>query len=65
MDVLASRAFRQMNLDITNWRTIYNLGDEFGVPGSMVASRLKNLKIIEIGDDKRISLGRASRGDLL
>ena len=56
----------ETNLDITNWRTIYNLGEEFGVPGSMVASRLKQLKIIEIGGDKRIALGRMSRGgDLL
>lgn len=42
--------------DVTSWKSIYNLGDEFGVPGSMMATRLKKLKAIEI-HDKQISLG--------
>lgn len=42
--------------DVTSWKSIYSLGDEFGVPGSMMATRLKKLKAIEI-HDKQISLG--------
>ena len=55
----------ELNYDFTAWRTYHELGEEFGVRYSMVVSRLKNLKIIEVGNDKRISLGRASRGNLI
>ena len=42
--------------DATNWRAIYGLGEEFGVPGAMMATRLKKLNAMEI-HGKQISLG--------
>ena len=40
----------------TNWREIYDLGEQFGVTGSMLATRLKKLNAIEI-HGKQIVLG--------
>lgn len=40
----------------TNWREIYKVGEEFGVSGSMMATRLKKLNAIEI-HGKQIVLG--------
>lgn len=42
--------------DATNWRAIYSLGEEFGVPGAMMVTRLKKLNVIEI-HGKQIVLG--------
>lgn len=52
------RVFDAINsgFDATNWRAIYSFGEEFGVPGAMMATRLKKLNVIEI-HDKKISLG--------
>lgn len=48
--------FLNSGFDITSWRAIYSLGEEFGVPGLMMTTRLKKLKAVEI-HGKQISIG--------
>lgn len=44
------------DFDATDWRAIYSFGEEFGVSGAMMATRLKKLNAIEI-HGKQIALG--------
>jgi hypothetical protein len=44
------------DFNVTDWRAIYNRAKEFGVSGSMLATRLKKLNAIEI-HGKQIVLG--------
>lgn len=58
MEVLES------NFDITDWRVIYKLGIDFGVSGSMLASRLKKIGAIDI-NGKQITLGKMFKHSVL